>query len=318
MRTARFSLPAPIAALLLSVAASSPLVAQAPLEPVLAPYPSTATPEPLPLDLDLGAPAAVFESPATASPPAEAIDTPEGDELDIEVQVEEEPKWYYPNYWFRLPGWDTAIELGINGSSGTSESMSVRTGGYVKRKSDSRKVDFSIYHNRTKAGGVETQNNAQMNFRHDWLMAKSPWTIYVQTQLYYDEFQAFDLNYNMNSGMGYRLVDEEWMQLTSRMGAGASREFGAANDEWVPEAQFGIDAEQHISETQKLTASIDYFPEWEEFGRYRMLTDIGWEVELAVPSNVSLKVAATNRYDSHPDGADPNNLNYSVLLLWKL
>lgn len=271
-------------------------------------YPSTSFTEDFMLDLGVPTPAVV----------AEEIDTPSDAALDVEVEVEEEPHWYQPSYWIRLPGWDTALELGLNGSSGTSDSLSLRTGGYVKKKSDERKVNFELYHNRTKASGVETQNNAQMKYRHDWLMPESPWTVYVQSQLYYDEFQAFDLNLNMNAGVGYRLIDKEWLELTSRIGSGTSRKFGGVNDEWVPEAQFGIDYEQKFSETQKLTASTEYFPDWGNFGRYRLLTELGYEVELAVPSNVSLKFAATNRHDSHPDGAAPNNLNYSVLLLWKL
>lgn len=276
------------------------------------PYPSTSTPETLSLELAGPSPAEsiVAESVSRDGAPVEA--------LELNTSVVEEPKWYHPTYWFRPPGWDTAIELGMNGSSGTSDSFSLRTGGYIKRKTEFRQVDFDIFHNRTQAGGLETQNNSQANFRHDWLFADSPWTVYVQSQLYHDEFQAFDLNLNANAGFGYRFLDQEWVELTGRVGSGASREFGGMDDQWVPEAQFGLDYVQTISETQKFTSAVDYFPEWSDFGQYRLLTDIGYEVELMVPSNVSLKIAATNRYDSDPQGVDPNNLNYSVLLLWKL
>lgn len=287
-----------------------PVEAQVPLDTLPAPYPSTATPEAIPLDL--GEPGLVLRG---------ASSTDDGTSpavLDVEVTLPEEPRWYSPSYWLRPPGWDTAFELGLNGSSGTSDSMSLRTGGYTKRKTESRKTEFDIYHNRTRAEGVETQNNAQASFRNDWLMADSPWTLYVQSQLYYDEFQAFDLNVNVNAGVGYRLLDKESIELTGRAGSGTSREFGGVDDEWVPEAQFGLDYEHDLSETQKFTATVDYFPEWGDFNRFRLLTDIGYEVELMVPSNVSLKIAATNRHDSDPDGANPNNLNYSVLLLWKL
>ncbi|MCO6042580.1 DUF481 domain-containing protein [Aeoliella sp. ICT_H6.2] len=289
----------------------APLTAAWSYPETVTPYPSTATPDEAPL---------MLESPTLAEPiPAgEEVGASDPEAVDVTVEVEAEPRWYYPSYWIQLPGWDTAVELGINGSSGTSDSFSIRTGGYLKRESDSRKVDFNIYLNRTQANGVETQNNAQMKFRHDWLLPESPWTVYGQTQLYYDRFQAFDLNMNLNGGLGYRVVDEDWLKLTGSFGAGTYREFGGPDDEWVPEAQFGFDYEQKLSETQKLTASLDYYPEWEDFSQYRMLTEIAWEVELATPSNVSLKFAANNRHDSDPQGANPNNFNYSVLLLWKL
>ena len=295
-------------ALLVGIAFCADALAQPTPDPLPVPYPATATPEALPFEL--GVP--------TLAPTSDVVEKPAEDTIDLEVAAPDEPRWYSPTYWFGPTGWDTAIELGLNGSSGTSESMSLRTGGYIKRETEYRKIDFDLYHNRTRAAGIETQNNAQASFRHDWLLADSPWSVYLQSQLYYDEFQAFDLNLNVNSGIGYQFIDTDWTDLTGRIGAGASREFGGPNDDWVPEAQFGIDFEQKMSETQKFTTTIDYYPEFENFNRYRLLTDIGYEVELMVPSNVSLKIAATNRYDSSPDGVDPNNLNYSVLLLWKL
>jgi putative salt-induced outer membrane protein YdiY len=226
--------------------------------------------------------------------------------------------WYQPTYWLGVGPWDSAIELGLNGSSGTSDTLSYRTGGYFKGKTEIRKVDLSLYYNSTMSEGEQTQNNALFSGRHDWLLGKSPWSIYVLSQLFYDEFQAYDLNFNANSGIGYQWIDAEHLKLGTQLGAGASREFGGPNDRWAPEAQLGFDYEQMIRAAHKLTASVDYFPEFEHFGRYRVLTELGWEVALSQPENLSLKVAVTDRYDADPHGAKPHILNYSVLLLWKL
>jgi hypothetical protein len=49
-----------------------------------------------------------------------------------------------------------------------------------------------------------------------------------------------------------------------------------------------------------------------------MVADMGWEVVLVQPSNLSLKLSATDRFDSTPNGAEPNLVNYSALLLLKL
>jgi hypothetical protein len=69
---------------------------------------------------------------------------------------------------------------------------------------------------------------------------------------------------------------------------------------------------------QKLTGKVEYYPEWEDFRQYRVVSDIGWQVDLDRPKNVSLKFSLTDRYDSTPDGASPNNLDYAVLMIWKL
>jgi hypothetical protein len=73
-----------------------------------------------------------------------------------------------------------------------------------------------------------------------------------------------------------------------------------------------------LNATQKIYAKFDYYPDWDQIGEYRMVADTGWEIELVQPSNLSLKIAASDRYDSTPNGADPHLLNYSVLLLLKL
>lgn len=229
-----------------------------------------------------------------------------------------QPHWYQVTYWLGPMPWDTSFEVGLNGSSGTSDTLSLRAGGAFRRKTDRRKIDVSLYHNKTQADGTETQNNALLDARHDWLFGKSPWTIYVLSQVYHDEFQSFDLNVNANAGIGFQWIDTERTKFLTRIGSGATREIGGSRDEWVPEAQFGIDYSCQVAEKQKFYGKIDYFPEWDGFNRYRTLTDVGYEIELSVPSNVSLKLAATDRFDSEPEGAKPHNTNYSVMLLWRL
>lgn len=231
----------------------------------------------------------------------------------------DESEWYVPTDWFGGTPWDTGIELGINGSTGNNESFSIRTGGYMKRKSRFSKLDYSIYYNRTTTEEETTQDNATTDIRNDWLLDdSSPWSLYAKANLFYDRFQIFDLQTNGSSGVGYQVVKTPTLDLTTRMGGGASREFGGPDNDWTPEALFGFEYEQSISDTQKLYATLEYYPAFENFGEYRLVTDGGWEIELDRPSNLSLKISANDRYDSTPQGADPHLMNYSVLLLLKL
>ncbi|MEO0530205.1 MAG: DUF481 domain-containing protein [Planctomycetota bacterium] len=304
-------------------------------------YPTTAAP-PLPTSY------ADLLAPVTAGPIAEAV-TPvpappveaavtSADAVLAEVaadaaavadaaieEVVEPTRWYYPSYWFGPTPWDSGIEFGLNGASGTSESISYRAGGYVKRKADDYKFNGSLYYNNTKAEGTLQQSNALLDVRYDWLFDNSPWTLFILNQSFYDEFAAFDFNTNLNTGFGYQWLDEDWTKLTTSIGAGASREFGnedtagnSLNDEWVAEASFGVNYELNWADNKKFYAKIDWFPQWEDFGNYRALADIGFEFELHKPTNMSLKLSATDRYDSQPQGAEPHNLNYSSMLIWKL
>jgi putative salt-induced outer membrane protein YdiY len=268
-------------------------------------------PAPAPIVVEEAIPEVALPAPVTAESNASITNET--------VHVEAPSSWYQPTYWFGPSPWDTGIELGINGSSGTSESLSVRTGGYIKRESRFSKLDLNTTYNRTTTGGAATQNNAQLEARNDWLLDdKSPWTLYGTGNLFYDEFQNFDVQVSANTGVGYRFVHEPGLDFIGRFGGGTSREFGGPDERWVPESLVGFEYSQQLSATQKFYGKFDYYPEWDEFGEYRLVADTGWEIELIQPSNLSLKISATDRYDSTPNGAEPHLLNYSVLLLLKL
>lgn len=281
------------------------------LGPVLPAVPIVeAAPVPTPAEpVAPGAPSDVVA--ASAVTPAEAL---------VEEVVEEvvSTRWYYPSYWFGPAPWDSGIEFGLNGASGTSESVSFRTGGFVKRKADDYKFNGSIYYNKTQTEGVEIQSNALLDLRYDWLFDDSPWTLFVLSQTFYDEFQAFDVNFNAHTGFGYQWFDSERTNLTTSLGTGASREFGGPGSAWISEASFGVKYELNFADNKKFYAKMDYFPEWADFSNYRILADVGMEFELHQPSNMSMKLSATDRYDSQPQGVEPHNLNYSAMLIWKL
>jgi putative salt-induced outer membrane protein YdiY len=232
----------------------------------------------------------------------------------------EEPSWYERAFLLVPAPWDKGIELGINGSAGTSDSFSMRAGGYMKQESRFSKLDMSLYYNRTDSSGKITQNNAQFDIRNDWLLDdKSPWTLFGQNSEFYDEFKDFNVQTNLDTGLGYRFFHDKTLELIGRMGGGTSREFGGADERWVPEGLFGVEYSQQVFRTQKVYAKVDYFPEIDQASSYRVVADTGWEVVLVQPSNLSLKICATDRYDSTPSGgAEPHLINYSVMMIMKL
>jgi len=232
------------------------------------------------------------------------------------ISIAQAPQWYHLAYWFGPTPWDIGFELGINGAEGINQTLSFRTGGHLKRETELWKFDTTLVYNKNTANGVETQNNSLLDVRIDRKLGESPWSLFILNQELYDEFQAYDLRVSLNSGVGYQFVDTEHIDLVGRFGAGASHEFGGPDDRWAYEALFGMEYDHELSKTQRISAKVDYFPEWDDFNLYRVVTDIGWEIDLDRPGNLSLKFAIIDRYDSTPNGADPNEINYSVLLIW--
>lgn len=265
-----------------------------------------------------GAAIAPIVSPQLLQMPAPAGPVAGVPEVLEEVVPEPVFAWYEPNYWFGPAPWDIGFELGLNGAEGINQALSMRVGGHLKRETELWKFDTSLVYNKNSANDLETQNNALLDIRIDRLLGDSRWTLFFLNQELYDEFQAFDLRVSLNSGLGYQLIDTEIVDLLTRFGAGASREFGGPDDRWAQEALFGFDYEHQLTPSQRLTAKVDYYPEWKDFERYRVVADLGWEIDLDQPKNLSLKFSILDRYDSTPNGVDPNELNYAVLLIWGL
>ncbi len=296
------------------------------------PNPPPAAPATPPAPTPAGAPTpSATSTPAVAPPPTAgpAVNltpdvTPpstvaEDAKKDGEVVIDQSPQWYKRVFLIMPVPWDSGVELGLNGSSGNSDTLSIRTGGYIKQSSKFAKFNMSSYYNRTASDGEITQNNAQFDLRNDWLLDdKSPWTLFVTDNVFYDEFKAYNVQTNADLGVGYRFFHEKDLELIGRAGAGTSREFGGPDDRWVPESLLGLEYSQKVYTTQKLSAKVDYFPDLDMVGEFRLVADASWEVELVQPSNLSLKFSLTDRYDSTPSGAEPNSMNYSALMLLKL
>ncbi|MGC6448450.1 MAG: DUF481 domain-containing protein, partial [Rubripirellula sp.] len=116
---------------------------------------------------------------------------------------------------------------------------------------------------------------------------------------------------------GYYWIRNDDASLVTRFGAGASREIGAPNDDWIPEAVFGLESDRKWSERYSTKQKIEYFPAWEDFSNFRLVADWSWEASLDEADKLRLKLSVNNRYDSTPQGARRNDLYYSLLLLYK-
>ena len=258
--------------------------------------------------------------PPLGEPSVEAESTPEAIFVPSELSSlgdEADATWWSPQTWIASPLWDFGAELGLNGSSGNSQAMSVLAAFNGKRETDGNDMEWDLKYGKSSAGGLETQHYALFNSRWDWKF-KPNWFLYEKNFIEYDEFKAFDLRLVLSAGLGHDFLKNDRTKLTGRLGAGASREFDSPEENWTPEANFGMDFEHKVSERQKFKLTSDYYPAWEDLRDYRMVTNAYWEILLDEETNLSLKLGAVDRYDSTPNGLKPNDIDYFATLLWKL
>ncbi len=237
--------------------------------------------------------------------------SPESAPLQTEVT-----RWYqYPREWIK--GWNSHAEFGLDGSDGNANTLAMQAGLELKRKTKVYTLGMDINYRQASSRNTTTEQNGRFNVNFDRLLGKTSWSAFAKHGMEWDKFKPFDLRLNLNGGFGYYWIRSDTSTFATRFGAGASREIGAPIDNWIPEAVFGMEAERQLTARQKLKGKFDYFPAWENFGDYRLVSDVSWQILLDGSENLSLKLAATDRYDSTPQGAKPNDIYYSLLLLYK-
>lgn len=220
--------------------------------------------------------------------------------------------------WGMLRGWSGGFEVGLNGTEGNSVAQSLQLGFDLDRETTRTLWSTDFIYAKTESNGVQTQHNALFRTNVNWKFANPRWTWFTKLGLEYDEFKDFDIRLFMNTGLGYFFIQNDVTELKGRFGGGSSREFGGVDEDWVPEAVFGTDFEHQLTSRQKIGAVFDYYPSWKDFSDYRMITDAYWELLLDEESNMNLRVSILDRYDSTPNGAERNDVNYALLLLWKI
>jgi len=212
--------------------------------------------------------------------------------------------------------WEGSFELGLSGTEGNSQTLNLRFGAKVKRKTELSILTADLDYHRDSADSITTANRTFLDWRFERLLGESPWTWFVHGTVDYDEFKEYDLRVSVDTGLGYRFVKNDTTSLTGRLGGGVTDEIGGPDPRFIPEAVFGIEGERKISKRQKLSLSVDYMPDVTDFQDYRLNTKAAWEVLLDEAMHLSMKLGVLDRYDSASGASKPNDLDYSAMLMW--
>lgn len=241
----------------------------------------------------------------------------EGDRLPqmIETVVIDRTPWYYLDFpWFEP--WEGSFEMGLDGSSGNSETFNIRLGAEAKRKTKRHSFLFDLDYHKNTNDAVETANRLYLEERYERLSETNPWTWFLKQTTDYDEFQPWDVRVVATTGLGYRFLDDEITTLTTRLGSGFSQNVGGPDQDCVPEMSYGLEYGHRMTKRQKIGISVEYFPNVTDYTEFRMVNKADWEVTLDKETNLSLKVSVVDRYSYPNPGGKVNDLDYSLVLLW--
>jgi putative salt-induced outer membrane protein YdiY len=214
--------------------------------------------------------------------------------------------------------WDGSFDLGVDGSEGNTVASNFRFGFNAVRKTELSVVTCNLDYKKQSANNDPTVDRLYFEGRCERLLAKSRWSLFVHETVEYDRSQPFDVRDTSDAGVGYRLIKSDLTTLIGRLGGGFSHEYGGPeNGDYFPEAVFGTQLECQLSKRQKIIGVVEYAPDVGDFLRYRIRTQAALEVTLDQEKNLSLRLGVLERYNSVPNGALPNDLDYATMLMWK-
>lgn len=214
-----------------------------------------------------------------------------------------------------LRGWTRRLEVGVDGASGNSDFFNALVGLDLGYEDDYRRWDVSGGYTLDKQDGERSANRGYLGLTRDWLHPDRLWFPFVDTRYDYDEFRDWDHRLGGHAGIGYTLLKTERLRVLGRLGAGGSRTWGSEDDRFAPEGLAGLDATWKVNDHLAFTFSNKLFPDLQELGEFRNVTDAAWIVDLT--GELAFKLGVDNRYESRVKGdAEANDVRYygSILI----
>ncbi|MBX3380699.1 MAG: DUF481 domain-containing protein [Phycisphaeraceae bacterium] len=263
------------------------------------------------------------EHPASepATPPADQPAVQQAQDAAIAETTESTPQSEKPKKNFlNLPkGWSGAVELGLSGSDGNTENFNMRAGFDLARKIGLGSSALNLTYRHSAEGGDVTANRFVASARHDQRFSEtSRWRYFISGVYEYDDFQDWRQRITLGNGLGYAFIEDENTTFIGRVGVGASRRWGGADEDWIPEGILGFDFEHKLSERTSVYAHLNYLPDLSQFTQYRLNTSAGIKIVVDPELGLNLHAGFEDRYDSNPGpGSQRNDIDYFLTLGWK-
>lgn len=236
-------------------------------------------------------------------------------EAQIGPEVEREPLWIEKI----IRNWTGEVRFGTDMSTGITEQARVRAGFNINKAYDGHKTSLRTEYAYAETNDVESENRMVNGVTQDWGTGETNFSgVFVRATGEFDELRAYDYRLNLAGGGRYQLIKDEKTDSLLRIGMSARREFGSVNDDWVPEGAVFWTVSRTINRRQKISANIDYYPEIEQFDRYRITAIANWDLTIDEESGLNLRIGVENRYDSRiQDANNRNDLDLRAELVWQ-
>ncbi|CAE7826326.1 nudF [Symbiodinium necroappetens] len=210
------------------------------------------------------------------------------------------------------PEWESRLDVGFSISEGNTENSNLTISFKTVRDSEKEKTTIDAAYYFAEDSGEESENKATVGLNHDWKLPDSPWLYFARGRFDYDEFNSWRRRITAGGGVGYQFYDEDDFTLTGRAGLVAVQEYESDRDDVRLEGLLGVDLTWQIDKTQAFELSSTYFPDFDETGEFRLLTDAKWTLNLPQYEGASIFVGVRHE---HQSVVDPGRENDDLLVV---
>jgi len=226
--------------------------------------------------------------------------------------------------WFK--SWDSSIEIGLRGSSGSSVNANFRAAFNTRYEDDRHRWDFKSFYLLDSEDKIVGENKVNAVLTKDWFFPDTKWFAFTSSTYDWDEFKDWKHRLQISVGPGYQFIKTKQWEFSGRLGGAGTIEFDkkiedASNplgyrEENVLgfEALLGIDLIWHINAKQQFSFSNYFYPSLTDAGQYRNLTNIDWKHDIDWFEGLAVKFNIRNEYDTTE--SIPNDFNYNFGILW--
>ncbi len=218
--------------------------------------------------------------------------------------------------------WNGEIICGLNMTAGNSDTAVLNVELRGERKWTANELRAGAQYAYGESDDETTVDNGKADAQYDRLLTERAF-VFVNGQVSRDDIAMIDYRLIVGSGMGHHLIKSEGQNLRIELGASCIRERMdgtlPAGDEIDSSVALRVLLRHDgaLGETAQLWESVEYMPDFDNFGDCLLNAEIG--VETTITSRLSLRVTANDKYNSDPaPGVDRNDIAASAALVLKL
>ncbi|MEO0513784.1 MAG: DUF481 domain-containing protein [Planctomycetota bacterium] len=214
-------------------------------------------------------------------------------------------------------GWGKSLEIGVNGSDGNTDSLSVSSIFSTGYENDFHRINFRARIFYGEEDGINTRNEWDAAVLKDWIEPENPTFYWASATYEHDRFTGWQDRISGFGGVGSDLIKRDDYVMRGRLGVGANYEFGQIN-ETTPELFLSLEGKWTLDAKSTLEWYTQFYPSLDPaFSEFRNISGINLTTEIDRGKGLALKIGAENEYDSDvAPGTEENDLKYYARIVY--